>query len=219
MSVNYCPNCGTALMPNAKFCQNCGAPIKSTSTVDQARSLDDVRRLAHASTSVPETILGVILLRKPKSLGRYDTFAGVLTTSRMIFAQITKEMLNEAARLAKEQAKAEGKGFWGQWVSQLNATLNYMQKYLKMEPAAILNETPGNFALNNDSINEIKLKLKQTRRGEPHLHEFEVEVSSTTEKIALAMDDKKEYVDLLKAVYGERVKTPIGYLSGFKIHL
>lgn len=206
-------------MPNAKFCQNCGAPIKSTSTVDQARSLDDVRRLAHASTSVPETILGVILLRKPKSLGRYDTFAGVLTTSRMIFAQITKEMLNEAARLAKEQAKAEGKGFWGQWVSQLNATLNYMQKYLKMEPAAILNETPGNFALNNDSINEIKLKLKQTRRGEPHLHEFEVEVSSTTEKIALAMDDKKEYVDLLKAVYGERVKTPIGYLSGFKIHL
>ncbi len=206
-------------MPNAKFCQNCGAPIKSTSTVDQARPLDDVRRLAQASTSVPETILGVILLRKPKSLGRYDTFAGVLTTSRMIFAQITKEMLNEAARLAKEQAKAEGKGFWGQWASQLNATLNYIQKYLKMEPAAILNETPGNFALNNDSINEIKLKLKQTRRGEPHLHEFEVEVSSTTDKIALAMDDKKEYVNLLKAVYGERVKTPLGYSQGFKIHL
>lgn len=201
-------------MPNAKFCQNCGTPLKPVSTTDHSstpQSLEDVRRLAQASTSVPETVLGVVPLKRPRSFGRYDLFAVVLTTHRMIFAQVTKEMVEEAIKMAKERAKAEGKGFWGQWESQLSASSNYIQKYRTMEPAAILNETPGNFALNNDTINEIKLKLKQIRSERPHAHIFEIEISSTSGKTVLMMDERKDYVDLLKAVYGERVKTPLGY--------
>ena len=62
-----------------------------------------------------EATVGVIVFRKMKSLGRYDSYAGVVTTERMIFAQLTADMLNQAAQQARDQAKAEGKGFFGQW--------------------------------------------------------------------------------------------------------
>ena len=61
-----------------------------------------------------ERVIGAFLLRKPKSLGRWDSYAAVLTTRRMIFAQITKDMVNRAVEEAKQRAKAEGKGFLGQ---------------------------------------------------------------------------------------------------------
>lgn len=62
-----------------------------------------------------EQVLSVLLLRKPKSLGRYDTFSGVLTGKRLIFAQMTDDLIKEAVKQAREQAKSDGKGFFGQW--------------------------------------------------------------------------------------------------------
>jgi hypothetical protein len=175
---------------------------------------------APARESSSEIILGVMLLRKPKSLGRYDTFTGVVTTHRMIFAQMTGEMLKDAAKAAREQAKAAGKGFWDQWSDQLKATFAYSQKYLTMEPSAILSETQGNFAVNNDTIHEIKMKLKHTRQGNVDLHEFEMEIASGSGKFEFRMDEKDEYVKLLKQAYGEKVKMPLGYFSshGVKMH-
>jgi hypothetical protein len=167
-----------------------------------------------------EGVLGAMLLRKPKSLGRYDSFTGVVTTHRMIFAQMTGEMLKDAAKAAREQAKAEGKGFWGQWSDQLKASFAYSQKYLTMAPSAILSETQGNFAVNNDTIHEIKMKLKHTRQGNMNLHEFEMEIASGSGKFEFRMDEKDEYVKLLKQAYGEKVKMPLGYFSshGVKMH-
>jgi hypothetical protein len=49
-----------------------------------------------------------------KSLGRWDTFTGVVNSQRLIFAQMTNEMIKAAAQQSRDQAKAEGKGFWGQ---------------------------------------------------------------------------------------------------------
>jgi hypothetical protein len=106
-----------------------------------------------------ERVIGAILLRKPKSLGRWDSYAAVITTQRMIFAQITSDMVKEAIEKAKQQAKAEGKGFLGQWSAQLGATFNYIQKYLSMEPSAIISETPGNFYIENGAIRDIKIEV------------------------------------------------------------
>src|SRR5450756_1321745 len=92
-----------------------------------------------------EATVGVILFRKPKSLGRWDTYTGVVTSQRVIFAQITSEMLKAAVQQSRDQAKAEGKGFSGQWSEQLKATWGYSQRYLTIPPQAILAETPGNF--------------------------------------------------------------------------
>lgn len=114
---------------------------------------------------IGEIIVGVVLFRKMKSMGRWDTYTGVVTTQRLIFAEITSQMLADAAKQSRDQAKAEGKGFFGQWADPLRATFGYSQKYLSMSPQSILAETPGNFALDNNTISEISVHLRGTHDG------------------------------------------------------
>lgn len=158
-----------------------------------------------------EVTVGVILLRRMKSLGRYDTYAGAVTTERLIFAQLTADMINQASKQAVEQAKAEGKGFFGAWGDQLKATFGYTKKYLTMPPQAILSETPGNFALYNNTISEIKFHLKKDYEG--HHHGFEVEIKSSMGNYKYNMDENSEFTNTLKRVYGNRVTMPFGYHS------
>jgi hypothetical protein len=159
-----------------------------------------------------EPVLGVLLLRKPKSFGRYDTFSGVLTNQRFIVAQMTGDMLKNAAMQAKELAKAEGKGFFGQWSDQLKATFAFSRRYYDMAPSDILSETQGNFAISNDTIGEVKLKLKDIG-NQTNRHEFEIEIKYSSGKYEFRMDENNDYVNLLKQLYGERVKMPFGYFS------
>jgi len=121
-------------------------------------------------------------------------------------------MMNDAVKQSRDQAKAEGKGFWGQWADQLRATFGYSQRYLSMQPDVIVAETPGNFYLNNDSIVEIKVKLKSLDR-ENTRNEFSVEFHSNAGKYEYHMDENSDSTDLLKKVYGDRVKMPFGYFS------
>jgi hypothetical protein len=158
-----------------------------------------------------EATVGVILFRKPKSLGRWDTYTGVVTSQRLIFAQMTSEMLKTTMQQSRDQAKAEGKGFFGQWSEQLKATLGFSQRYLSMPPQSILAETPGNFELYNNAISEIKVKLK--RGSEGYIHELEVEIHSTAGKYEFRTDENSDFTDLLKLVYDNRVKMPFGYFS------
>jgi hypothetical protein len=60
-----------------------------------------------------ETAVGVILLRKPKSMGRWDTFTGVVTTQRLIFAQMTSQMLTDAAQQSATKQRLKGKASLG----------------------------------------------------------------------------------------------------------
>ena len=158
-----------------------------------------------------ENTVGVILFRKPKSLGRWDTYTGVVTSQRLVFAQMTSEMIKAAAQQSRDQAKAEGKGFFGQWSEQLKATWGYSQKYLSMPPQAILAETPGNFELYNSTISEIKVKLKGNGEGETRY--LEVTIHSTAGKFEFHIEENSNFTDLLKRVYGDRVKMPFGYFS------
>lgn len=232
----YCENCGAQVNLNTKFCNNCGAKqnanLKTAPTQAQPVSFTPPPppppppqasfqipppKTSPASPSLSsadsDRIIGVLVLRKPKSLGRYDAFTGVLTSQRFIFAQMTSEMLKDAAMQARDQVKAEGKGFFGQWSEQLKASFGYTRKYLTMQPSAIIAETPGNFAINNDAIREIKLKLKNKGQQDSHHHEFEVEIHSPAGKYEYRMDENSNFVDLLKKVYPERVKMPFGYFS------
>jgi hypothetical protein len=159
-----------------------------------------------------EVTVGVIMLRKPKSLGRYDSYTGVVTTQRMIFAQMKSAMITEAGQQARMQAKSEGKGFWGQWADQLKASFGYAQRYLNMSPQEILAETPGNFEVPNNAINELKLHLKD-RNYENQTREFELKIKSNAGTFEFRMDENNDFTDLLKKVYGERVKMPFGYFS------
>jgi hypothetical protein len=228
----YCENCGTQLNPNAKFCGNCGAAISKPATNSQQagetayskpttptpiyssipQADPQIQPPTQASGANSEVVVGTIIFKKPKSLGRWDTYTGVLTNQRLIFAQMTNEMMKAASQQSREQAKAEGKGFFGQWSEQLKGFYGYTRRYLAMQPSVILAETPGNFALDNNTIREIKLKDKTTREDQG-IYEFEVQIHSSTEKYEFIMEQNGDYTKLLKQVFGERVKTPFGYVS------
>ncbi len=222
-------NCGIKVNPNMNYNKKIGAtlnPAPQGTAVRAYPTYTPPPPLPPPPPAMPyesniENTVGILLLRKPKSLGRYDSFTGVITNRRMIFAQMTSEMLKDAAKIAKDQAKTEGKGFWGQWSDQLRATFAYAQRYRTMPPSAILAETQGNFAVDNNAIHEIKLKLKDIGQRDMDLHEFEIEIASHSGKFAFRMDEKDDYVKLLKQVHGDKVKTPLGYFSshGFKISL
>jgi hypothetical protein len=151
-----------------------------------------------------------------KSLGRYDAFAGVVTTERLIFAQLTADMINQAAQQAREQAKADGKGFFGAWGDQLKATFGYIKKYQNIPPDAIIAETPGNFAIYNSTVNEISVHLKGQHDNDGP-REFEAEIKTTSGTFKYRMNEDRDNTDLLKQVYGERVKMPFGYIGAVNI--
>jgi hypothetical protein len=180
-----------------------------------------VQRSVYVQVQAPsgERVLGVMVLRKPKSLGiRDESYTGVVTNQRMIFAQMTGKMVTDAVQMARDQAKAEGKGFWGQWSDQLKTSFTYSQRYLAMQPSAILAETPGNFAVDNNAIREVKIKDESGRGARD---EFKMEIHSFSGNYEFKMDQRDEYINLLKQVYGQRVKMPFGTFRfhGVKIGL
>jgi hypothetical protein len=78
---------------------------------------------------------------------------------------MTSGMVKQAAQMARDQAKAEGKGFFGQWSDEMQASFGFAKRYFSMAPSAILAETPGNFAVDNNTVSEVKIKRKQEIRG------------------------------------------------------
>ena len=217
----FCENCGKELKQTSKFCGSCGTPVDNKTQTEPISSPAPVS-VAHQPTvnspateptqALTEPVLGVLVFRKPKSLGRYDTYSGVLTGQRIVFAQMTGDMLKDAIKQAREQAKAEGKGFFGQWGEQLKASASFASRYYSMEPSAALSETPGNFALGNNTVSEIKLKLKDYG-DQSNQREFEVEFKGSSGKYKFRMDENNDYLNMLKNVFGDRVKTPFGYFS------
>jgi len=234
-NAKFCKNCGAPQTPQITPAQS--TPSKSVEQVQVAvltpqpqiqtpqiqtppptppapiaQPAQHVKTQAQQDTS--ERVVGVIVLRRPKSLGRYDSYTGVVTSQRIIFAQMTGDMVKQAVQQARDQAKAEGKGFFGQWQEQLRASFGYAQRYLTMPPAAIGSETPGNYAVDNSTVREVKIKHKEIRSGgDVQSREFEMEVHSANGKVEFKMDERNEYVELLKSVYGDRVKMPFGYFS------
>ncbi len=221
MILPFCENCGKELKPTSKFCGNCGTTVNADAQPAAPASVpESVAATPQPAPASSEPVVSVIIFRKPKSLGRYDTYTGVLTPQRLVFAQMTGDMLKDAAKQARDQAKAEGKGFFGQWGEQLKASASFASRYYNMEPSAALAETAGNFAVGNNTVNEIKLKLKD--HGDQSMQrDFEVEIKSSSGKYNFRMAENNDYVKMLKQVFGDRVKTPFGYFSagGFKLKL
>ncbi len=141
----FCTQCGTPFAEGARFCGQCGSPAQAGTQADAPQPDDEV-------------VLGVIPnLGRKKSLLSYERFNLVVTSKRLIFALATQKMLNDAVAAAAAEAKAEGKGLMGRWMSTMATGFVFHQRYLEMEPEQILRETQGNFALEPRVIKSIRL--------------------------------------------------------------
>ena len=158
-----------------------------------------------------EKMLGLIpVLKKPKSFGRWDTYALIITDQRTIFAQLTSKMLKEAAAEAQKKGKEEGKGFFSRWAAQLKSTMAYSERYWNILPDEALNENPGNFAIPNQEIKSLKIKHKHESSwgNEAEQSITEIKIESARKKDTYNIDGyNKDIQNMLKNVFGDRAKT------------
>jgi hypothetical protein len=83
-----------------------------------------------------------------------------------------------------------------------------------MAPQNILSETPGNYAIDDSSVSKVNVKLKPNSKGGSgdFENDLEIEFESAMGKYSFRMDEYSENVELLKQVFGDRVKMPFGYV-------
>lgn len=106
-----------------------------------------------------EKILGIInSMRQKTGLFSSRLFNLVITNRRIIFANITKEMLNQAAKEAAEEGKAEGRGFLARSALMLKSPERISQKQWSMAPDSILQEDMNNFFIDYNDILSIKIR-------------------------------------------------------------
>jgi len=157
-----------------------------------------------------ESIATVIpLVRKPKSFGRSDTYTLVVTNERMVFAELTNDMMKEAVAEAQRKGKEEGKGFFARWGDQFKATMNYSERYWKMSPDEALGENPKNFAIQNASVKKIKVSSKEISSGSDDSGRSytEMKIESSAGKYDFRADGQaKSIKEALKGVFGDTVK-------------
>ena len=145
----FCTGCGGALAEGARFCTGCGAAVAPAPA-------------PAASGERPVAIIPNASLKKGFMGMKVTSYTLVLTESRIIFAEATAAMLKQSVADARDAAKADGKGFFGQWGAQMGAYSKLAQGYLSMDPALALAENPGNFAIEESAIASSKLKRGMT---------------------------------------------------------
>jgi hypothetical protein len=154
----------------------------------------------------PEVVCGVIpgaYQKKSAFSLSQQGFVLVLTNYRVIFAMQTSQMMGEHVSFARDAAKQEGKGFFGQWGAQLSASTKY---YQQKQPQATLAEQPGNFFILNNQVRQVKFHV--IPGGEEGQDEYRLDFESVTGKISVmfGMIDQKKAREALTQVLGERVK-------------
>jgi len=138
-------------------------------------------------------------------------FTLVLTNYRAIFAIQTNQMLQNQARQAREEAKQQGKGFFGQWGAQLSAGSTY---YLQKQPQAILAEQPGNFFIPNNQLRSVKFDVIRDSDPDSAGSQYRLDFDAVNGKVSLmfSMIDQKKAKQVLTQVFGDRLHWDRGFI-------
>lgn len=152
-----------------------------------------------------EEVLCAIPVQKKRPFRMPENLAFVLTERRTILVPLTKGMLAQAASEARDHAKAEGKGFFGRWGAQLSATQNYTERYMTMDPDAILRQHEGCRTLENADI--VSAKLRRREDQESDSTSWELSLRTSGERLKLGLQGWNEEVgDVLRRAYGDRLR-------------
>ena len=95
-----------------------------------------------------------IELRKGLGAQAYNL---VLTPYRLVFARLTSGMLRDAAAQAKQAAKAQGRGFFGQWGAAIGANATICERYHRTPVEVILREHSDNFCLPIQQVRRVEV--------------------------------------------------------------
>jgi len=160
-SSRFCSSCGAETGAGDAFCTACGAPLQPAAPEAASPAPTPVAAPAANGEQVLSVIGGLTLVAGFMGL-KQKLYTLVITDRRLIFAELTKEKVTATVNAARESAKAEGKGFFGQWGAQLKSSASYSEAYWQMSPDAALAETPGNWAVERSQYQGAKFRMGTT---------------------------------------------------------
>lgn len=175
----FCSQCGNPLTPGARFCPQCGAPVQVV-PVSPGPSPDAGTSWQTPAPAAVEPIVDVIpLQRRSGFMGMsIETFNMIVTPRRLILLPISKQEMQEAIKTAREQARAAGKGFFGQWAAQL-AWLQVLYDRYRATPVETLAQTPGSIVFYNQEVHSVRLRDRSIGREEEEKTWSEIVIETT----------------------------------------
>jgi hypothetical protein len=196
----YCENCGIILNPGAKFCGNCGYALNVAQVVPPPPPpMQHSQSFNSSNQAGTEQVLGFIIAQYVKRFGNWDYYTGVLTSQRVIFVPLTKNMLKEVSEISRQQAKAK--------VSSAPMVYPYQQSYLSMPPSAIISGNPGCLVIDNSGVLEISLAVVGSiGDGYSDTSEYELKIKSVQGNYMFRLTKREEYVARLRLVCQDKLR-------------
>lgn len=206
--TGFCTRCGSPLSPGDRFCNQCGAPVPSPQPSEAAAPPQ-----ASPSASAKPIIDIIPLQQRSGFMGMsVKSFNMIVTPQRLILLPITKEEMNEAVQTAREQARAAGKGFFGQWGAQM-AWMQVLYEKYRATPVEDLARTPGSIVIWNQEVRSVRLKdppiLKMGSSDEettPSYSTISMETGRGSFKFELLTMKAKEAREILQQTLGGVVR-------------
>ena len=169
-----CEQCGATMNPGAGFCGQCGhavqpppQPATATSSASRVAAAAPAAQPQPAASAEP--ILGIIpaLQRRKGFLGTsVENWTLVVTPQRLAFAQLTRQMMNDAVRDANVQAKQEGKGFLQQIAAQMGWLSIVGQHYQSLPIERTLAEHAENLFIAVSQVRRVRVEHTVHRDGQ-----------------------------------------------------
>lgn len=156
-----------------------------------------------------EEIVGVLphLLQPTGGIGSKQ-YTIVLTNQRLIIAQFTVQMMNEAMIQSKNRG---GKGFLGGLLAGRVLTpeniVDYTDKYWTMAPEQIIAEDPSNFSLDIQSISLVKVdyQSRKSMGDDSSIGNYFLTIYSVYGQYSYIFDADPQDMDALRSVLGNRL--------------
>ena len=148
----------------------------------------------------PDQVVTVIgMVTKKTGMFSSELYHLAITGKRLVFALQTKEMQNRDVAGAREEAKQQGKNFFGQIGAQMSTRSG--EKYLGMSPDLILAENPQNFAIDLEDVLKISIYHGDFEDNSPD----SMEIKTKSQKLKFNISNYYNVEKQLKAVLGSKV--------------
>ena len=197
----FCTYCGKPVMLTEKFCGYCGKPIstpqESAAPLVKQKIVSDVKAqdMTDTGVSISSTSSFVSSAGKPLptietvkmivpdllmiyGFGKSDTFNLMITTHRSIFAKLTRNIKEQSQK--KKKAQIDG--------AKMNPLIKFMAKridysayldwYAGKSPQEVLNETPGNYAIDNADIIDVNITDEGWKTEDGKVPGFELVITT-----------------------------------------
>ncbi len=152
-----------------------------------------------------ERVTGVIPDLRTGRLGR-TSYSLIITDRRLIFAEITNELLKKERK--KSVDGAQGGGFMSRWKASLSSNTNFHERYYKIPPEYALSENPNNYEMRPEEIQTVKLRDSQVWSNDG---------KQSPNKMVIRWSGGKNKYDFQRVNTGEAKKALVPLL-GPKVH-